>query len=119
MPSLGDEAGAHRPPDVGADRDVLEVRVGAREAAGGGGHLVEGRVQARVLVDQRRQRVEVGVLELGQLAPALDLGDDRVLVAELAEHPGVGGEAGLAAALLGQPELVEEDRRRAAAASRS
>ena len=60
-------------------------------------------------VDQQRQRVEVGVLELGQLAPALDLLDDRVLVADLGEHAGVGGEPGLAAALLRQPELVEED----------
>ncbi len=32
-----------------------------------------------------------------------------MLVAQLAEHAGVGGEAGLAAALLGQTELVEED----------
>ena len=55
------------------------------------------------------QGVEVGVLELRQLAPALDLGDDLVLVADLGEHAGVGREAGLAAALLGQAELVEED----------
>ena len=57
---------------------------------------------------EARQRVEVGVLELGQLAPALDLGDDLVLVADLGEHAGVGREAGLAAPLLGQPELLEE-----------
>ena len=55
------------------------------------------------------QRVEVGVLELGQLAPALDLGDDLVLVADLGEDAGVGREAGLAAALLGQAELLEQD----------
>ena len=34
-------------------------------------------MRALVRVDQPRQRVEVRVLELGQLAPALDLGDDR------------------------------------------
>ena len=60
-------------------------------------------------IDQVRQRVEVGVLELGELAPALHLGDDLVLVADLGEHAGVGREAGLAAALLGQSQLVEED----------
>ena len=60
-------------------------------------------------VDQLGQGVEVGVLQLRQLAPALDLGDDLVLVADLGEHPGVGREARLAAALLGQAELVEED----------
>ena len=60
-------------------------------------------------VDQVGQRVEVGVLELGQLAPGLDLLDDRVLVADLGEDAGVGREAGFAAALAGQLELLEED----------
>ena len=77
----------------------------------GGGDLVEGGVDAaRLGVDQARQRVEIGVLELRQLAPALDLADDLVLVADLSEDSGVGREAGLAAALLGQPELLEEHR---------
>ena len=105
-----DEAGADRPALLGADRDVLQVRVGAGEPAGRGRGLVEGRVDAAGLgVDQLRQRVEVGALQLGQLAPGLDLGDDLVLVADLGEDAGVGREAGLAAALLGQAELVEED----------
>ncbi len=56
-----------------------------------------------------RQRVEVGLGELGQLAPALDLGDHRVLVADRLQHPGVGRVAGLAAALARQPELAEQD----------
>ena len=60
-------------------------------------------------VDQVRQRVEVGVLQLGQLAPGLDLLDDRVLVADLGEDAGVGREAGFAATLAGQLELLEED----------
>ena len=108
---LGDEAGADRAADLGADRDVLQVRVGAREAPGRRRRLVEGRVDAAGLgVDQVRQRVEVGVLQLGQLAPGLDLLDDRVLVADLGEDAGVGREAGLAAALAGQAELLEEDR---------
>ena len=54
------------------------------------------------------QRVEVGLGELGQLAPALDLGDDRVLVADRLQHARVGGEAGLAAALARELELVEQ-----------
>ena len=60
-------------------------------------------------VDQVGQRVEVGVLELGQLAPGLDLLDDRVLVADLGEHARVGRVAGFAAPLAGQAELLEED----------
>ncbi len=83
-PLFGDEAGPDRAADLGADRDVLQVGIGAGEAAGGRRGLVEGGVDASGLgVDQVRQRVEVGVLELGQLAPGLDFLDDRVLVADL------------------------------------
>ena len=56
------------------------------------------------------QRVEVGLGELGQLAVALDLGDDRVLVADRLQHAGVGAVAGLAAALARELELLEQDR---------
>ena len=41
---LGDEAAAERAADLGADRDVLQVRVGAREAPGRARGLVEGGV---------------------------------------------------------------------------
>ena len=61
------------------------------------------------VADPVRQRVQVGLGELGQLAEALDLGDDRVLVADRLQHLGVGGEAGLAAALAAELELLEED----------
>ena len=74
---------------------------------------------AGLRVDQVGEGVEVGALQLGQLAPGLDLLDDRVLVADLGEDAGVGREAGFAAALAGQAELLEEDRGRPAAASRS
>ena len=59
-------------------------------------------------VDELRQHVEVGLGELVELAPALDLGDDLVLVADRLQHARVGREAGLAAALLRQPELLEQ-----------
>ena len=55
------------------------------------------------------QHVEVGLGELVELAPALDLRDDLVLVADRLEHARVGRVAGLAAALARQAELVEED----------
>ena len=60
-------------------------------------------------IDQPRQRVEVGVGQLRHLAPALDLGDDLVLVADLREDPRVGREAGLAAPLAAQAEVLEQD----------
>ncbi len=111
-PRLRDEGGAQRSSELGADRNVLQVRVYARQPAGCRRHLVEGRVDAAGLgIDQLGQRVEVGVLELRQLAPALDLLDDRMLVADLRQHPGVGREAGLAAPLLRQPQLLEQHRR--------
>ena len=119
VPGLGDEAGADLAAGLGADRDVLQVRVDARQAPGGGRRLLERGVQPAVGADPVRERVQVGLGELGQLAVALDLGDDRVLVADRLQHLGVGAEAGLAAALAAELELLEQDLRRAAAASRS
>ena len=65
-------------------------------------------MQAPVVADPGGQRVEVGLHELGQLAEALDLGDDLVLVADRLQHARVGREAGLAAALAREPELDEQ-----------
>jgi hypothetical protein len=110
---LGDEALADLAAELGADGDVLQVRVGRRQAAGRRRRLVERRVQAAGPVrDQLGQRVEVGRLQLRVLAPLLDLRDDRVLGADGLEDPRVGREAGLAAALLRQAELVEQDLRK-------
>ena len=55
------------------------------------------------------ERVEVGLGELGQLAEALDLRDDLVLVADRLQHARVGREARLAAPLARQAELLEQD----------
>ena len=66
---------------------------------------------ARARLDQLGKRVEVGRLQLRQLAPVLDLLDDRMLAANRLEHARVGREPGLAAPLLRQAELVEEDLR--------
>src|SRR5690606_7816157 len=53
----------------GADRDVLEVRIGGGQAAGGGDELVELGVDAAGGRDDvTRQRVEVGALEFGGFA---------------------------------------------------
>ena len=105
---LGDEAGADLAPDLRADRDVLQVRVDRREAPGRGVRLQQRRVHPAVRPDRRRQLLEVGLHELGQLAPALDLRHDRVLVADRLQHARVGREAGLAAPLARQPELAEQ-----------
>ena len=106
---LGDEAGADLAAGLRADRDVLQVRVDRGQPPGRGGGLLEASCAgARRRVDRGRQRVEVGLGELRQLAAALDLRDDRVLVADRLQHARVGREAGLAAALARQAELVEQ-----------
>ena len=75
----GDERGADFAAFVGADRDVLQVRVAGAEPAGGGDDLVERRVNAaRLGVDHRRQGVDVGALELRVLAVLDDLRGQRV-----------------------------------------
>ena len=72
-PSSAMNARADLAAELGADRDRLQVRVGRREPARRGDGLVERRVQPAVaLRDQRRQRAEVGVQELRELAPLLD-----------------------------------------------
>ena len=48
---LGDEAGADLAARLGADRDVLQVRVDRGQPAGGGGDLQERRVQPAVVAD--------------------------------------------------------------------
>jgi hypothetical protein len=71
--------------------------------------LVEGRVEAAVVADQLGEGVQVGRLQLRDLAPLLDRGDDLVLAADRLQHARVGGEARLAAALARQPQVLEED----------
>ncbi len=80
----GDEGGADAAPFLAADGDVLQVRIGAREAAGRGRGI-----------DQRRERVDVGRLELRERAVFEDLRRQRVLLGEAREHVHVGREPGL------------------------
>ena len=69
----GDERAADLAADLGADRNVLQVGIGAAQAAGGGHRLVEAGVHAAGLrVDQQRQRIDVGALQLLQAAPVQD-----------------------------------------------
>src|SRR5439155_15451680 len=53
----------------GTHRDVLQVRVGGRQPSRGGTGLIKARMDASGLgVDESRQRVHIGGLELRQLA---------------------------------------------------
>ena len=106
---LGLEAAADLAPERRADGDVLHVRVRARQAPGLRDRLQERGVDARALVDELGEHVEVGLDQRRELAPALDPRDDLVLVADRLQHARVGRVARLAAALARQAELLEQD----------
>src|SRR5262249_15625570 len=90
------EGGADATSLLAAHRDVLQVRVRARQPAGGGDGLVEGGVHpSGPGVDQRRQRVHVRRLELGEGAELEDLRRQRMLAREARQHVYVGRQPGL------------------------
>ena len=70
---IGDERLADLAAFLGAHRDVLQVRVGGREASGlSDRHGKAGMDAARGRVDGRLQRFGIGRAELGQGAPVDD-----------------------------------------------
>ena len=74
MPGVGDEGAADLAAFLGADRDVLQVRLGGGEAAGGGGgERVAGVHPLGLRIDVVRQRVGIGRAQLGDLPPVEDL----------------------------------------------
>ena len=107
----GDEGLPDLPPGLGADRDVLEVGIGAGQSAGRGGGQLIGRMHAvGGRIGCLCQGVGIGAFELGQLAPVED--DPRQLMGlgQGLEHGGIraplsGGRL-LAA---GQVHLAEQD----------
>ena len=95
----------------GADRDVLQVRVGRGEPAGGGDRLLERRVDAAAVVDHRQQPVDDRA-QPGDVAVAEQVLHERVpgLLQQPGQRVGVRGVAGLVLLRLGQAELVEDHR---------
>src|SRR5205814_3113550 len=94
-----DERGADLAAELGSDRDRLEIRARRRKAPRRGDGLVDRRVQTPcALVDQRRQRAEIGVEELGELTPLLDHRHELVLAADRSEDARGPRAAALAAA---------------------
>ena len=78
---------ADLPALLGAHRDVLEVRVARAEPAGRRDALVERGMNAAVLgMDQLGQSVEVGALELGELAMLDQERGEGVFERQLLEH---------------------------------
>ena len=101
-------ADAH--PIRAADRDVLDVGLRRRDPSGGGAELMEGRMDAPgARVHERRQRVDVGVLELAEPAVREDLQRQIVLRRELREHVFVRRVAGLGLPDRPELQLLEQD----------
>ena len=108
----GDEGRANFAAFLGANRNVLQVRVAGAEPAGGGHDLIERRVHAaRFRVNHRRQRVDVRVLELRVLAILDDLRRQRVRLGQLLQHVGIGARPGLGFLDDRQAELLEQHLR--------
>ena len=103
------EGAADASAERGPDRDVLEVRIGARQPPGGGHRLGVGGVHAAPLVGQERKRVDVGGLELRDLAVFEDEVDHLVLVTQLLEDRCVGREPGPRPLRGRKLQLMEQD----------
>ena len=103
------ERGADAAALLGADRDVLQVRVGAREAAGLAAGLDVGRVDPAVGGDRRVERLD-DLPQLRRLAVLQQQIEERMRVRllQVGEHGGIRRIAGLRLAGLRQLQLVEE-----------
>ncbi len=103
-----DEGLADLAAHLGADRNVLQVRIGRRQPPGlGAGQRIAGVDASRPLVDLLLQRIGVGGLELGELPPFEHLARDRHTVAlqplQLVDVGGPDARLALAPALQTQP----------------
>jgi len=108
-PWRGDEGTPDLATQLGANGDVLHVRVARGEASRGRHGLVVRSVKAPGLgVHHRWQRVHVRRLELGDAAVLEQLAGNRVQQSQLLEHVGVGGEPRLGLAHGRKLEPFEE-----------
>ena len=107
----GDERGANFAAELGAHGNVLQIRIGRTEAAGGGAGLRETRVQAAGDgMDQARQHVGISGFQLGQLAVFDDFLGQLVNRRQFFEDiGGSGARLGAAAARRLQIQLVEKN----------
>ena len=109
---LGDEGGADAASEFGADGNILQIRIGGRKAAGGGSGLAEGSVQASGGgIDERGQSVDVGGLQLGELAVVENHAGDGMIFGESFQNIDSSRYGASFAVFhwLGQIQLVEEN----------
>ena len=112
MARRGDECAPDLAAKLGADRDVLQVRIRAAQTSGRRDRLVEAGMHAAGLrVDHHRQRVDVRALQLVQRAPLEDEPRQFVRERQLLEHFGGRRKRARLAGFLRrrQIELLEQD----------
>ena len=86
-PRIGDEGAPDFAPQVGANRNVLQVRIAAAQAAGRRHRLVERGVHpCRARMDELRQCIDVGALQFHERAPLENQSRQVVRERELFQH---------------------------------
>src|ERR1700749_4864467 len=109
---FGDEGSSDGAAELGAYRDILQIRIAGAEAAGGGDGLRHVRVQAAGIgMNQGGERIDVSGFELGDFAVLDDFCRQRVLRREVGKDVGSGGANFSLSAPEGalQVELVEKN----------
>ena len=109
-PALSRHKGpANLPALGGAHGNVLQIRLAGGDAPGGRGHLVKGGMDAPLGAHQAQQALDIGAVELGELAVAQQRVDDlRGNVPEILQHLRGGGIALLGLFPVGQLQTVKE-----------
>ena len=103
----GGKGGANLAAQLGADGNVLQIRIDRGEPAGGRGRGLKRGVHARVRVGQQRQRVDVIRLQLGEMAVFEHQPRNFVLLGQILQHILRGGDgfAFAAAGRSGQAQM--------------
>ena len=110
FPGRRDEGRADLAAQFRLDGNILQIRIGGRQAPGSRAYLVERGVDTPLRIGQQRQGVNVVGLELGQLPVLQHLARDLVMLRQLFQHIH-GGRNHLAPPILdglGQVHFVEQ-----------
>ncbi len=92
MPGAADKGGANLAAQLGADGNVLQIRIDGGEPAGGRGRRLKRGVHARVGIGQQRQCVDVSRLQFGQMPELEHQARNVVLLRQVLQHILRGGD---------------------------
>ena len=104
----GTEKLAHFPAELGADGNVLQIRLGGTDPAGARLGLVEAGMDPAVLADDLEQALAIGGVQLGKRTVIEHHLDDRMVVTQAFEHLGVGAVAALGFLLRRKVQVIKE-----------